>query len=499
MLGGLVLALMAGFSVAEGNYMQMAMYAGALVGSIYALFLNQGWIHFGFLWGCTCFLMQPIGFSIGTMEVGCLLAAIYIFMNGWRKSAFDSTPVASHFKPFVGCVILLILYCGIHFLYNRTDPWNNEFISWKTAAKQYLLMTGGFLLISVAVSMPKSCWQLKNPVIPLAWCLLIGNLINIAIRGYATFVMGAGQVDIITGMEFQIASFHIPILNLTDNIYALRTLAPLSAVMATAMLTSKAAYARRNSNRLLAVVLFVCALAGAMLSSGRATLIMVIFLSILLLLMRKRYVAVALATVASILFIVSARALYEYDDRLISAGLQRSLAMIPGMGMERAKASIDSSSDWRTQLFYMALDDWKQSPRTILTGRCVYEFTERDSLRIAGDDVSSYTMITAVRRGATHTVLTDLLVTVGLVGLLLYLTTYGALLSAIYSSRKELDPASPLYDIRLPLMIILSVSLPLGIIASGFVQPTDAFLVATLACASIGRGTKRMKSERKSP
>lgn len=495
MLAGLILAVVAGSFVAGGNYIRLALGTASLLAVIYSLFLNQGWIYFAFLWACTCFVIRPLGFAMSSMEIACALMAVFVFMNSWRKTAYQRTPISQSFSTYFACLALLAIYCLVHFIYNVSDPLHGESIVWTNAAKQYLTMIGGFLLIAVATTMPTSNWQLKNPAIPLGIFLLLGTLTNIGIRGYAVYGLGAGQVDVATGQEVEITSLYIPIIHLTDNIYALRVLSPLCTLLGVAILTSHAAYGRNVSSRALGLFLIIAGLAGAILSGGRGTLFIALIMPISVLFLRRRFVPLVAASVAAMLLIVGARAVYEYDDRLVAPGIQRALAMIPGLDMERAKASIDSSSNWRLELFNLALKDWQQSPRTVLSGRCVYEFTDRDAARLGLEDPYTYRMFSALRRGATHNLITDLLVPVGLVGLLLYFLTYFALLKAIHSTKHLLKPESPLHDIRLVGLLALSASLVYGLIGGTFVQPTDALLVATLACASQSAGHRRLANK----
>lgn len=486
MLLGVVASFFLGSLVAGGDYFKLAIIAGAVCGTAYMLFLSTGWIYIGFLWICTYFTMRPLGFAINPLDWAVFLAAIYVFMIWWRKGAFEQTAISRSFTPFAISVVVLLLYSGVHFLFNKASPVNSEHIALTNAAKQYLAMMGGFLLIAVAAVLPRGCWRPKNPVLLLAAALLVGTLVNLLIRSYGIFVLGVGEVDPITGTETQAVTFNIPILNLTDNVFALRGLSSACTLLAIVMLTSRSAQLKTSGARVLAWSLILLGICGALLGSGRASLFLAVVQPLAVLILRKRYAMVLLVLVAAVLLIGLARFAYEIDDRLVPGGVQRSLAMIPGMQMEAAKASIDSSSNWRMELFQRALEEWQQSWRTILTGRCVFAFTERDAERLAGTDIYTYQMVSALRRGATHNLATDLLLTVGMAGFILYFAAYGALVWGLHRVRAMIPRDDPAEDLRLIGMVASVVGL-VSLVGGSFFSPLWAMIIAALVGAQVPR------------
>ena len=134
-----------------------------------------------------------------------------------------------------------------------------------------------------------------------------------------------------------------------------------------------------------------------------------------------------------VFLVVGARIAYETDRDYIPFGLQRSLAMIPGMDMPEAKGDIDASSEWRWMLAMKALDEWKSNSRKFFIGRGVHAFTDRD---IAVGKLEGYfgVMDINLRRATTHNIITDLLLTIGLVGSILYILLFCSFIALIINA-----------------------------------------------------------------
>jgi hypothetical protein len=205
---------------------------------------------------------------------------------------------------------------------------------------------------------------------------------------------------------------------------------------------------------------------------GRATMAITAFLVIVCLLVRKKIAAVAVIFLFFIFLIVGARVAYETDRDYVPFGLQRSLAMIPGMDMSEAKGDIDASSNWRWLLATQAFDEWKSNSRKFLIGRGVHAFTERD---IMVGKLQGYfgAMDVALRRGATHNIVTDLLITIGLVGTILYIIVFIGLITSIVKILKiAKDSKNITYD-TLFVCLLFSVSMiPIYILGGGGVYNT---------------------------
>jgi hypothetical protein len=183
-----------------------------------------------------------------------------------------------------------------------------------------------------------------------------------------------------------------------------------------------------------------------------------------------------------VFLIVGARIAYETDRDYVPFGIQRSLAMIPGMDMPDAKGDIDNSSLWRWTLAMRAITEWQSNTRKFLIGRGVHAFTDRDLMVLKYGDPFS-TMDVGLRRGATHSGITDLLITVGVFGTFLYtLALIGFILSIFKILKIARTNKSITYDIVFVSLIFSITVIPLFILGGGGVFNTVALVFsATLA------------------
>ena len=170
--------------------------------------------------------------------------------------------------------------------------------------------------------------------------------------------------------------------------------------------------------------------------------------------------------------------------------------MIPGMDMPEAKGDIDASSNWRWLLATQAFDEWKSNSRKFLIGRGVHAFTERDMVVIK---LQGYFggMEVALRRGATHNVVTDLLITVGLVGTVLYISVFvGFIVSIVKILKLAKDSRNITYD-TLFMCLLFSVSMiPVYILGGGGVYNTVVLVFCSVLAniAAIAPTTSPVKN-----
>jgi len=321
----------------------------------------------------------------------------------------------------------------------------------------------------------------------------LGITFNIVLRAYSTFFIGLGERDLVTGEIISASALYIPVLNLTDNIYALRGLSPLVALFGIAMLTSRNKILTAGGQKFLWLLLLLLGITGSLLSSGRATIMITAVMVILCLVMRKKIAAVAVIFLFFVFLIVGARIAYETDEDYVPFGLQRSLAMIPGMDMPEARGSIDNSTEWRWILARQAFDEWKSNSRKFFIGRGVHAFTERDLVVIK---LQGYfgAMDVALRRGATHNVVTDLLVTIGLVGTILYVVVFIGLIACIVKILKIVKQYNNItYDTLFVCLLFSVTMIPVYILGGGGVYNT----VVLVICAALPNIAELSPSELK--
>jgi O-antigen ligase len=152
-----------------------------------------------------------------------------------------------------------------------------------------------------------------------------------------------------------------------------------------------------------------------------------------------------LALVASLLVFVNVFS--GWINREASVPLLRPLQWVMLEKNAAASSSIDSSTKWREELFQMAVAEWKSDPRIFWFGRATYGFGVNDvfAYRIVGGFRAGQE--SSLRRGATHNLVTDLLITYGLIGCVLYYVLILAILRFlwfVYRSRKTPPAVQPL-------------------------------------------------------
>jgi len=470
----LIVSLYLGAKVAEGNYFNLGLSSALVLGALYALVINKYWIFISLAIASFGIRIQPMGPALDAEHLAILLAGGFILSNFWKKvtPAPSEKIVSQAFGWFDKAFLIFTLYLLVHGYITYYYPSPEIVVALGNLAKQYFSFWSPFAIVWTTTRFIRFIPAIKKPHTWIGVIFLLGIAFNIILRAYSSFFLGSGERDLVTGEMISASVLYIPVLNLTDNVYALRGLSPLVALFGIAMLTSGNKSVNKGTQKLLWFLLLILGIVGSLLSMGRATMAITAFLVIVCLLVRKKIAAVAVIFLFFIFLIVGARVAYETDRDYVPFGLQRSLAMIPGMDMSEAKGDIDASSNWRWLLATQAFDEWKSNSRKFLIGRGVHAFTERD---IMVGKLQGYfgAMDVALRRGATHNIVTDLLITIGLVGTILYIIVFIGLITSIVKILKiAKDSKNITYD-TLFVCLLFSVSMiPIYILGGGGVYNT---------------------------
>jgi hypothetical protein len=489
----LLASLYIGAKVAEGNYFNLAFCCALVAGAFYALFINKYWIFISLAIASFGFRIQPMGPALDPEHLAVLLASGFILSNFWKKAkrALSEDAISKAFILFNRSFIVFTLFLIVHAFITYYYPSPEIVVGFGNLAKQYFSFWVPFAMIWTTVRFVRFLKPLTNLNTCIGYIFLIGILFNICLRTYSSFYIGVGEKDIVTGELIGASALYIPVLNLTDNIYALRMLSPLVALFGIAMLTSQRIPKKSSGPKILWISLVALGVIGALLSMGRATMIITAFLLITFLLIRKHIAAVALIFLLFIFLIVGARIAYETDRDYVPFGLQRSLAMIPGMDMPDAKGDIDNSSLWRWTLAMRAFTEWQSNSRKFFIGRGVHAFTDRDLLVLKYGDPFS-TMDVGLRRGATHSGITDLLITIGLLGAILYFFVFIGFVHAIIKILMICQTTKSItYEIVFVSLIFSITMFPIFILGGGGVYNT----VSLLFCAALANLAALSSSE----
>jgi hypothetical protein len=480
----LIVSLYIGAKLAEGSYFNLGICFALVVVAFYALVINKYWIFISLAIASFGVRIQPMGPALDAEHLVILLAGGFILSNFWKKTtpAPSEKIVSKAFVLFDRTFLLFTLYLLVHAYVTYYYPSPEIVVALGNLAKQYFSFWSPFAIIWTTTHFIRFIPAIKKPHTWIGLIFLFGITFNIILRAYSSFFLGAGERDLVTGEMISASVLYIPVLNLTDNVFALRGLSPLVALFGIAMLTSGNKSVNKGTQKLLWFLLLILGIVGSLLSMGRATIAITAFLVIVCLLVRKKIAAVAVIFLFFVFLIVGVRVAYETDRDYVPYGLQRSLAMIPGMDMPEAKSDIDNSSEWRWLLATRAFDEWKSNGRKFLIGRGVHAFTERDMMVIK---LQGYfgSMDVSLRRGATHNIVTDLLITVGLLGTIFYVFVFIGFIVSIVKILKLAKQSKNITHDALFACLLFSVSLiPFYILGGGGVYNTIVIVFcATLA------------------
>lgn len=475
---GIFLSFLAGNWISEENFTNLAGVFLLAAFVIYAVNFSKYWVVISMLPMFLMFDINPIGFSIGPKEIILFIIIIFVATHMWIKGFFSQSNRSSSFSLFTIIFSINLFYLGIHTYYNLGNPFMNELLSWKNILKDIISINIGFIIIYTVVNTTNHSLIPKNLYLPAAYLILLGTIVNLAIRAYGAIVLGHfGQIHDTVDENSGASVLYIPILNLTDNEYALRGLSVICFLFGLMMKLSKSAIVKSDWRKILSFIMMFVGFIASVFSGGRSVVFMMVFLGVVFLWVRKKIFPVLLILFMGFCLLIGAKVLYEISPESVPLQIQRSMAIIPFMHMADAEASIDSSSDWRFELFRRSLLDWEQSWRTLVFGRSVYAFTEDDKTMIeSGTQEGEW--IVNVRRGTTHNVLTDLLVPYGIVGLVFYLLCYLTFLNSFWKLRRQYIHTPEMNDYTLLCILLIVPAFLSSFIGGGYLSPENALLTS---------------------
>jgi len=486
---GLAFAIYIGTLIGSEDFVVLgAIFIGGFGGILYFGLLSPYWIWLAFAWAAFGFGMRPFGPMVNETVFALGLSAIFVLAHVWRRAPTteNQKAIQGYFRPFQLALLLYLAYMGINAVLNMYFPNEPLAVFWGNIAKQNIEMWCGFLVVAVALRWPHFCRLPRNLGNWLVAIFTVALLVNAVIRAYATFVLGLGEAQTIgmSPMERGRTALFIPGINLMDSPYTLRATAPFGALLGVALWFATASPTFPVTSRLLSGLLIFASLAAAAFAGGRATVILTILLPCMFLFFQKRFAALVVIAAIGVFMLVGIRYTYDVNHKLVPHMVQRSIALIPGMGMDEAQDSISGSSDWRYDLAMRALNEWSSNPRTVFLGRGVYAFTGQDITAILLD-TNQGTLESSLLRGATHNSITDHLLITGLVGILLYHAVLFALMWGIY----RIFRTRPSFDLVAALCVVFliqtSVLFLVGFLGSGFFWIITALVAAsTIVLAS---------------
>ncbi len=494
---GFIFATFCGALIGQSSFVLLilgAVFAGVLC---YVVFLKEYTWHFALLICFVGLVFRPVGFDFGPMEISCGLGFLLLLSTGWIKGGRGASSLENQpgFSLVRGVLLWWLVYLVLHMLYNIRAPYRPADFALKNALKSYFAALAPAILLWYFSARPKVL-QVGNSVLRvIAGLLLSGLIFNLGVAIYS-LIMHHNPVD--PDVSDQMPAFYIPILNTRENPFALRYLGPSAVLLSVVVL----ALGRRRLHigRSVNFALFFLGIAGSFLSGGRATVVTAGLLALTVLLVTRRIRAIFIAAVFAILVVVALNVAGPAINRSAPLAVVRPLQWMLISKNNEAQSSIDSSSRWREELFHLAIDEWHSSARIFWFGRATYGFGVTDFVNAEITGAYRAAMEASLRRGATHNLITDLLVAYGLVGCLLYYALQIAVVRLLWLTYRGAAKDLAFRAFTLFCLITYASYLAVASVGGGFVLPEMIWLfIVWIAVLQNKRGEKEAQHEAELP
>lgn len=462
--GGLVVSVLFGLLIGGASFSTLKQLGFALLVVVYALFWQQ---HTWKVALAVCLISLThigFGFRLSTIELSGMVAVILVGLTWWRKQHLPRPPVMTlfSFRIFNLSLLAWLGYSLGHGIYTVMDPFHPYDFALKNFLKTEVGMTGPLVLLFYFIHRPRGIIANKNMLGAVIYISLIALMANILIRLWG-MVHGIYNLELAAEFGDEGGYFIIPGFDLTEDPYALRLITPFTATCCAVVIGSK--WASRQSALFLGIVGLVLLLSfvGAGLSGGRATIIFVFFLTAAALWVHRHY-RVVLGVFGAAALIVLVLNLAPDILRIAPPMLQRSLQMVVFTEeSEFARVSISDSSSWRLELFQRAIAEWRSDSRIFWFGRGTYKFDTEDLIARQRNAFEG-NMDISLRRGATHSLLTDLLVIYGVCGLVIYSVMSFSMLRFLWRVYRHEDSDEVAKMVTLICLLLLIFNFAYGIV-----------------------------------
>jgi hypothetical protein len=466
---GLILAVFLGSSIGSSDMKPLMFITVAGVGLLYAVTLYR------YVWHIALFLLylgfsyRPTNFGFGAVELASALAVAVIAIFVWQRKSFKRPAILSSpaYRFLEAALFIWLVYVVMHFIWNVRDPVRPTEFALSNAVKSYFTMSAPLLLLLYFGRNPAGIIVRGDFFLTICRISLLALIINVAIRIY----------------EIAGGFIYIPVLNAMPSIHTLRGLAPLAMLLAVVGLTEPRSRQSGPGRSVTFMLLLGLGMAGALVSGGRATLIIGFLMIAAVFFFRRKVMAVGGVVVVGILTFAIANLFADYINTRANPFLQRSLQWILLQKNWETLRTMESSTDWRTELARRAIDEWKSNQRIFWTGRATYGFGAADERAIFIAGGYEALIQTSLRRGATHNLVTDLLVTYGIIGCVLYFALYLALIRFSWILYKRRDLSPPAANLALVCFVGSLVSLLHNLTIGGAYPPDHVWYLVILIAA----------------
>jgi O-antigen ligase len=483
---GLVFAATVGILIGTGDFRTIGFIGALLFAVLFVLHLYRYFWQMSLFLILFNFIYRPFGFAFGGLELSVAAGTAVLAMFVWRKRVTPKSdiPAAQSLALVEFIVAAWLLYSVLHFAHTLRDPFSPADFSLGNVAKTYFGYSAPLFLFLCFSRAPGAVDTGPHFFTTISRICLVALLINCALRLY----------QIRSGTEF----LYIPWIEAIDNRYTLRTVGPLAALLGAVGLTRHRWGEHSVGARAMFCVLIVGGVAGSVVSGGRASLVMSICFIAATLFLRRKFFLLFIALILAASGIGFANLFASEINTGAHPMVQRSLQWVLLEKGNEASHSIESSSRWRAELADRAFDEWRSHPRIFWFGRATYSYTSDDETAIFMLGGYEAIMQSALRRGATHNLITDLLITFGLIGCVIYLLMYFAIILYLWQLHRSRNLNEEAGNLGLVSFVAVMVTLLSGLVAGSSLAPELAWFIIILTVA-VRSGTGLVQPSRTSP
>jgi hypothetical protein len=416
-------AIVLGSNVARGNYEDLLVYVVIAVPLVFVF-----WAH-RYTWQICAFLILGgiafyQGFIFTSIHVGVVLI-LAMFVNHFLSRVPPGMPDA--FRKSGGGLLLAfsfawLAYAALHFAGNFSMPHVPGDFGVKNSAKAYFAAVMPAVILVWILIGPTRFQVSANWDRQLVWILFMALIVNIGYMGIL-YIFGFGEATKTEASAelMEARGLHIPVINAAPHVFGLRTLGP-TAILFSMLLLTAPKWLKSQSRIIFWVLLAVLMLGvlGAVMSGGRAAVVVGGFYGFVVLLSRRRLGLIFFGILAGILGIFAVNLFSDVVNNNLPKMMARPLTYLMLEKRADAVSSIENSTDYRKALYKESIEHWKSEPRIMLTGRSIYEYLDNEmDLRVRYGDKENF-IVTNLRAGTCHALLPSSLVQYGALGTLLY-------------------------------------------------------------------------------
>ena len=414
-------ALFLGSTIGQAKFVDLSIYGIIAFGFLYLIYIYK------FTWQIVLLLTWSgvnfrYGFSLSSTQYSIALLIVYgVVLTMLRRNPYPKPDLFRRVNSsrFAFWIFALLLYGIFSFTINKVSPYSGggEY-STKNMLKAYSQAYGPSMIILAALIFPFSFTVGKGVVRTILLLLFVSCLVNMINMVYL-FKQGYGALDPIPGSDEPAGALFIPIINATFGPYTLRGVGPISVMIAFAFISTPGWFQRQTvAMKVLTLAVLTMGLGGAVMSGGRAAVLLCLFWVGLLALVHRRIILIFASICLGVFVIAAANLFSTHLNRELPIFVARPLQYVM---IEKGEAmdSIDSSSSMRSALFFAGIDEWKSDPRIIFFGRSVYVSSDIAELKGIVGNTEAFVQI-GLETGACHALIPSALLQYGVVGAVLY-------------------------------------------------------------------------------